>query len=84
MLQIKKTLDFSWWVFYFWIIIIYVKKYNKSIEIVYNIIYNTSCNQYSSIAQLVEHSAVNRRVTGSSPVWGANLTYLNKWCKQNL
>ena len=31
------------------------------------------CRQflYSSIAQLVERSAVNRQVTGSSPVWGA-------------
>ena len=25
----------------------------------------------SSIAQLVEHAAVNRRVVGSSPTWGA-------------
>ena len=33
------------------------------------------CSQYnfiySSIAQLVEHAAVNRRVVGSSPTWGA-------------
>jgi hypothetical protein len=28
---------------------------------------------YSSIAQSVEHAAVNRRVVGSSPTWGANL-----------
>ena len=27
--------------------------------------------RYSSIAQLVEHAAVNRRVVGSSPTWGA-------------
>ena len=27
---------------------------------------------YSSIAQLAEHAAVNRRVVGSSPTWGAN------------
>ena len=26
---------------------------------------------FSSIAQLVEHAAVNRRVVGSSPTWGA-------------
>ena len=26
---------------------------------------------YSSIAQLAEHAAVNRRVVGSSPTWGA-------------
>ena len=26
---------------------------------------------HSSIAQLVEHAAVNRRVVGSSPTWGA-------------
>ena len=26
---------------------------------------------YSSIAQLVEHAAVNRVVVGSSPTWGA-------------
>ena len=26
---------------------------------------------YSSIAQSVEHAAVNRRVVGSSPTWGA-------------
>ena len=29
--------------------------------------------RYSSIAQLVEHAAVNRRVVGSSPTWGAIL-----------
>ena len=28
---------------------------------------------YSPIAQLAEHSAVNRRVVGSSPSWGAIL-----------
>ena len=28
--------------------------------------------QYSSIAQSVEHSAVNRSVVGSSPTWGAD------------
>ena len=28
-------------------------------------------NLYAPIAQLVEHAAVNRGVTGSSPVWGA-------------
>ena len=27
--------------------------------------------EYASIAQLAEHAAVNRGVTGSSPVWGA-------------
>ena len=31
----------------------------------------TNGHKYSSIAQSVEHSAVNRRVTGSSPVGGA-------------
>ena len=30
--------------------------------------------RYSSIAQLVEHAAVNRRVVGSSPTWGAKNT----------
>lgn len=30
--------------------------------------------QYSSLAQLVEHAAVNRRVVGSSPTGGAILT----------
>ena len=29
--------------------------------------------QHSSIAQSVEHAAVNRRVVGSSPTWGAIL-----------
>ncbi len=28
-------------------------------------------NEYALIAQSVEHAAVNRGVTGSSPVWGA-------------
>ena len=28
---------------------------------------------YSSIAQSVEHAAVNRRVVGSSPTWGAKV-----------
>lgn len=36
---------------------------NGSLEVQHN---------YSSIAQLAEHSTVNRRVTGSSPVGGAN------------
>ena len=27
--------------------------------------------EYALIAQSVEHAAVNRGVTGSSPVWGA-------------
>ena len=31
---------------------------------------------FSSIAQSVEHAAVNRRVVGSSPTWGANLKAL--------
>ena len=30
---------------------------------------------YSSIAQSVEHAAVNRRVVGSSPTWGAKGKY---------
>ena len=29
---------------------------------------------YSSIAQSVEHAAVNRRVVGSSPTWGAKIS----------
>ena len=29
---------------------------------------------YSSLAQLVEHAAVNRRVVGSSPTGGANFS----------
>ena len=35
------------------------------------------CNVYiySSIAQSVEHAAVNRRVVGSSPTWGAKGKY---------
>ena len=31
-----------------------------------------SFNKYSSIAQSVEHAAVNRAVVGSSPTRGAN------------
>ena len=31
-------------------------------------------NSYSSIAQSVEHSAVNRSVVGSSPTWGVGCT----------
>jgi hypothetical protein len=31
---------------------------------------------YSSIAQSVEHAAVNRRVVGSSPTWGAREIFL--------
>ena len=31
----------------------------------------TELVKYSSIAQSVEHAAVNRRVVGSSPTWGA-------------
>ena len=29
------------------------------------------CQHFALIAQSVEHAAVNRGVTGSSPVWGA-------------
>ena len=32
---------------------------------------------YALIAQSVEHSAVNRSVTGSSPVWGAMNKHLS-------
>ena len=32
---------------------------------------NLTLLTYSSIAQSVEHAAVNRRVVGSSPTWGA-------------
>ncbi len=35
---------------------------------------------YSSIAQLVEHAAVNRRVVGSSPTGGANTKRHPKGC----
>jgi hypothetical protein len=38
--------------------------------------YNMACRLHSSIAQLVEHSAVNRVVVGSSPTRGANLYIL--------
>ncbi len=31
----------------------------------------TNTTKYALIAQSVEHAAVNRGVTGSSPVWGA-------------
>jgi hypothetical protein len=45
-------------------------------------------NKYSLIAQLVEHSAVNRVVTGSSPVRGAiflfELGEIPKWLKGTL
>ena len=33
---------------------------------------------YSSIAQSVEHAAVNRRVVGSSPTWGARAIVVRK------
>ena len=32
-----------------------------------------SKREYALIAQSVEHAAVNRGVTGSSPVWGAKI-----------
>ena len=35
--------------------------------------------EYALIAQSVEHAAVNRGVTGSSPVWGANKFRSRKW-----
>ena len=38
----------------------------------YKMVYNKSCD-YSWIAQLVEQSAVNRSVVGSSPTRGAIL-----------
>ena len=36
-------------------------------------------SQHSSIAQLVEHAAVNRRVVGSSPTWGAKENHPRGW-----
>ena len=38
-----------------------------------HIIFCFAKHDYSSIAQSVEHSAVNRSVVGSSPTWGARL-----------
>ena len=38
----------------------------------------------SLIAQLVEHSTVNRVVTGSSPVRGASYGEVPKWLKGTL
>ena len=35
--------------------------------------------EYALIAQSVEHAAVNRGVTGSSPVWGAKKFRSRKW-----
>ena len=35
------------------------------------------CFSYSSLAQLAEHAAVNRRVVGSSPTGGANIRVFN-------
>ena len=39
---------------------------------IFSFMYNISCWQHSLIAQLVEQSAVNRSVVGSSPTQGAN------------
>lgn len=39
-------------------------------------IWNAKTLVYSSIAQLVEHAAVNRRVVGSSPTGGARRMWL--------
>ena len=39
---------------------------------------------YSSIAQSVEHAAVNRRVVGSSPTWGAKCTAVTSVAAQLL
>ena len=55
------------------------KNFKKTIDKCVLLLYNILCCQvdlsakikYSSIAQLVEHSAVNRRVVGSSPTGGA-------------
>ena len=30
-------------------------------------------------SSMVEHSAVNRRVVGSNPTWGAKVSYCNHW-----
>ena len=35
------------------------------------------CQHFALIAQSVEHAAVNRSVTGSSPVWGATMPTFN-------
>ena len=36
--------------------------------------------QLSSIAQSVEHMAVNHSVVGSSPIWGELTTAIFNWC----
>ena len=41
----------------------------------------SSARKYSSIAQSVEHSAVNRVVVGSSPTWGAKVWPLGQVVK---
>ena len=38
---------------------------------------------FALIAQSVEHAAVNRGVTGSSPVWGARVVVRNSNLKRN-
>ena len=44
------------------------KNFEKGIAFLFSLCYNTLRQQkYSSIAQSVEHAAVNRRVVGSSP-----------------
>ena len=43
--------------------------------IIYVILHYHSVNTHS-----VEHAAVNRRVVGSSPTWGAKKSTINSWC----
>ena len=50
----------------------FVNYSRSNIELLY-VERETPQTTYSSIAQLAEHSTVNRRVSGSSPVGGAKL-----------
>ena len=47
------------------------KMWYSSLYIALYMFINIYSTTYSSIAQSVEHAAVNRRVVGSSPTWGA-------------
>ena len=49
-----------------------LNQYGRVSSLPISVFLNPASELYSSLAQLVEHAAVNRRVVGSSPTGGAN------------
>ena len=62
---------------YMYVSYIFLKKFPKTIDIFWKFVYNINCRRETSLwyifldSSMVEHTAVNRGVVGSSPTRGA-------------